>query len=1021
MNRFHVHGLTLLALAVVATPVCGQEITGSFVGTVKSKKGNLVAGAVLRLTSPALQGTRVITTDANGNFRAPLLPPGTYTITIEKGGFHTAKMSADVGLGQVVRQDIRMNEETAASETVDIVATAAGVDKTDVKTSTLVTSELMDVIPRTRRGIEDMARLAPGVVGNPASGDRISIRGSQTTGNRVMLNGTDIADNTYTGGNGRSFFVDDAIQEMQVIQSPVHPRYGNFTGGVMNAITRSGGNDFTGIFRGNLSRPDWAAVRPRGDRPGLVPPTSGLDNNDDLLGREYSLVFGGPIIKDRLWFNLATKSSPAKATPGSISVVSTTTNSDGSPRYITPTEGATYVETDDTKFLEGKITYSFNSNHTLEISGSKEDRNRNNNLSSSSSIDAMGLRERGDLNQYQSLMYRGLFGSSLTFEGRYSKKQTTLWGGGKLNRERNQRVDVLLGNGSRYYFHQATFDFNEKKHRDVNTATGHLTWFSPTTSFGSHVVEGGFELLKFSQGEANWQTPTHNRVYTNGINPDQTYRLYREPSATNRNTRSSLLLYVGSEARAESDSTSAYVSDTWTITDRWQVLAGLRYDRAKATDTVGSPSIDSKQVSPRFQVTWDINGDQRWLARAHYAVYTGALHGGFTNKFTYTGSPLNEQYRPKADNLAVTYDRLIDFSGGPNSPWDVSAAGFIGVSGGPVSKVDKDIKAPQAKETSFNLKHSYPNGSFLSYTFARRTWSNFYGDFRWVGNEFSYQPQFAAAPPQWSIQTNWKNDPRMWREMNCLEVEWLFNITSKLSFGGSYSYSTLKGNATGSDSTANSSVVGEALGDYDDVMNYAGISEDLRSPAGFLDSDVPHKATMYWNYVQKTAAKATYSVSLMFNYFGGTPYSLTRSTSRTAEVTAYANTITGKFKTAADYASDAGSWTRYFGPRGFGRDNDVYTWDLKVAYDVPVAGKLRMFTEVTVNNLFNRWLLQSFKRSTAGPTAASLTDPKSGYMVLPWTPQSTGGYTGWGTVDHDNYASSLLEGRKIQLSFGLKF
>ena len=61
--------------------------------------------------------------------------------------------------------------------------------------------------------------------------------------------------------------MDDSIQEMQVIQSPVNARYGNFTGGIINAITKSGGNDFSGTIRGIFNRPSWSANPPLGPIP----------------------------------------------------------------------------------------------------------------------------------------------------------------------------------------------------------------------------------------------------------------------------------------------------------------------------------------------------------------------------------------------------------------------------------------------------------------------------------------------------------------------------------------------------------------------------------------------------------------------------------------------------------------------------------------------------------------------------------------------------------------------------------
>ncbi len=1021
MNRFFAPSLTVLALAMVATPAAAQELTGTLVGTVRTKSGQPMAGVVIRIASPALMGTRTVTTDEKGQFRAPMLPPGTYTATASKSGFISAKALADVGLGGVIRTDMALSEEKVSAEVVEVVATAATTDKTDVKASTLVTSEMMDVLPRTQRGLEDMAKLAPGVVSNSATNDRITIRGSQTTGNRVLLNGTDVSDNTYTGGNGRAFFVDDSIQEMQVIQSPVHARYGNFTGGVLNAITKSGGNDFSGVLRGNWRRPSWSAQAPLGDRPGSKPSNTGANYGEDLLGREYTLTMGGPIIKDMLWFQIGTKKNPASATARTLSNPgSAVKNSDGSNRWIPPGEGAAYVETADMKYREIKLTFAPISGHTLEISTSKQDSSTFDNLFGTSN-DLDVLRDRLDTNEYYSASYRGIFGSSLTGELKLAQKKSTIQGGGKTGRpdKLDQRVEVRLSNGTTYGHHNSSFDYNEKKHRDVKTVSGNLTWFKGTDK-GSHTVDAGFELLTYSQAEANWQTPTKNRVIVNGINPDKTYRLYRDvkapgvPTGTPDVTR--VMLYFGSEGRAESTQTSFYVNDLWAINENWQVMGGLRYDAAKASDTFGAETISSSKISPRLQVTWDIKGDGSWLARAHQAVYVGALHSGFVNKFTYVGSPYSEVYRPKANILNATYDQITNFT--TNSPvWDISQAGFVSAGGGPTQFVDPKIKAPYSKETSLNLKHSFKDGSSMGFTYAKRSYNDFYNDFQRIGNEYSFKSMFAGGQEFWNAKTDWRTDNRIERELNSFELEWLFLLNKEWSFGGNWTISTLKGNGEGSDSTATSSSVGDVIGDFDEIFANKGIPVAAYYPDGYLMGHQPHRGTMYLNYEHTTLSKAKFNASLMLNYSAGSPYSITRSTDDDALMAAYYDLApAGTYKlTKANYQGLSSSWTQFFGPRGFGRDNDTFNFDMKIGYDVPVWNKVRTFCELTVFNVFNHWQEQDYQRTITSGTA-TYGDPKSGYQAAPWVTDATGA-TGFGTRQYTNFTG----GRSVRLSAGLKW
>ncbi len=164
--------------------------------------------------------------------------------------------------------------------------------------------------------------------------------------------------------------MDDNIQEIQIIQSPVHARYGNFSGGVINAITKSGGNEFTGTIRGTFYRTAWSAQAPRGTQPSIGPTNSGTLSSEDEMTRRWTVAIGGPIIKDKLWFSLSTKQDPSIMTPRSFADLRGILMGDGSGAQplgyngVTTVNGVTfmagnaYFSKADTKFYEAKFTYS---------------------------------------------------------------------------------------------------------------------------------------------------------------------------------------------------------------------------------------------------------------------------------------------------------------------------------------------------------------------------------------------------------------------------------------------------------------------------------------------------------------------------------------------------------------------------------------------------------------------------------------------------------------------------------------
>ena len=109
--------------------------------------------------------------------------------------------------------------------------------------------------------LEGIANLSPAVTESTAPNARqLNINGAFAYDNLFMINGVDVNDNLF--GSPQNVFIEDAIQETQVLTSGISAEYGRFSGGVINAITKSGGNKFTGSFRLNLADPTWSAITP---------------------------------------------------------------------------------------------------------------------------------------------------------------------------------------------------------------------------------------------------------------------------------------------------------------------------------------------------------------------------------------------------------------------------------------------------------------------------------------------------------------------------------------------------------------------------------------------------------------------------------------------------------------------------------------------------------------------------------------------------------------------------------------
>ncbi len=1005
--------LTFLALALAVTPaLVAQESTGSVVGFVKTKGGEAVAGAEVRLTSPSLQGTRTVITDAKGAFRAPLLPPGTYRVVVMKEGFSAPRVELEIGLGQVVRSEITVSS-SAAQAVVEVVANSGAVDKTDVKTSTNVSSELMDLLPRVTRGMNDAALLSPGVA--VGVGSRVQIRGGVTTQNRYLLNGTDIADNVFGDTTGRGYYVDDSIQEMQVIQSPVHARYGNFTGGVINAITKSGGNDFTGVVRGVFSRASWSAQSPLGMRPNTKPSNAGTLAGEDVLNRNYTLNLGGPIIKDMLWFSLSTKLDPATITPQTFNNVTSLTTGDGSGSASfggngpvtwngnTYVPGGAFLRSDKNTFYELKLTYAINPSHTLELAGNKNKTEQVNRFYVAS-FDPDTLVPQTNENDYLTLAYRGIIGNNITLEARYAKKHQVLSAGGDPTK--GDPIRARYSNGSFYIFQNGIFDKTDGgDNRDIKTYIANIQWFSPETALGMHTVDLGFEILQQDRQAANAQSPTGRQILVWGRNLDGTYRVSGPVSSTAA-TNNYILLYDVDKGTAKGDFQSFYVNDLWAVNSKFQAMFGVRYDKVTSKDTLGSTTVSSSQMSPRLQMTYDLRGDQAWLFRGSFARYVGKLNDSYTNRFTRAGNPISEAfYWGAGASTNATGAQL-----GTLSNWNVTGAGLRSYSG-PLNRFgDPNTKAPYTDEYSFNLKHGMKDGSFVSFTYTKRIGRNFFNDFFSIGDEAVVPLRYVPGVSVATISERWANDSSMVRDYKSLEFEFLSRLNTRWSLGGNYTYAILKGNGEGSEGS-NPPVSGDVIGDFSGVHDKFSRGTEYYAPYGYLTGDQAHRANIYLSYMDRSKAGASLYGSLMLNYRGGGTYSLTRGTRFEVPEEALANP-----NALASYGA-WGSYTRYFGPRGIGRFNDTFNFDLKLGWEIPLWKTARFFTEFTVFNVFNHWQLASYSTSGNSGTSLYATSPLAGYSAVALTKASNGDLSGFGTYGSGDYVG----GRSVQISTGFKW
>src|SRR5688572_25869137 len=329
--------LTLTWLICAGTALAQGVQTGAIRGMVQDQQDSAIPGATVTVTSPALQGPRSTVSDGLGRYSLVALPPGSYEVKFELRGFATVAVTTTVPLGLTIEQDVTMRA-AGVTETVQVVAEAPVPIETPVVGMNFKQPEIeLLATPRTLQGI---AQLSPAVTENSPNANQVVINGAFAFDSAFLVNGIDVNDNILA--QPQSLFIEDAIEETQVLTSGISAEYGRFGGGVINAITKSGGNMFSGTGRLNLQNPAWTTETPfETSRP--VP----IVHTDDLQ-QVYEGTLGGPLVKDRLWFFAA----------GRYAALET-------PRTLALT-GVQVVQDDKSKRAEIKMTGALMPGHTVQ-------------------------------------------------------------------------------------------------------------------------------------------------------------------------------------------------------------------------------------------------------------------------------------------------------------------------------------------------------------------------------------------------------------------------------------------------------------------------------------------------------------------------------------------------------------------------------------------------------------------------------------------------------------------------------
>ena len=908
----------VLALVMTSGLANAQSTNGAISGRVIDQTDLPLPGVTVTVEGPNLQGPRATVTSGNGDYILPLLPSGSYTVTFELTGFQRKQNTVTLAPAQSLALNATLGT-AGISESVDVVGTASVNPLDGSVIATRISQDVMSNLAVTR-DITSIMIMAPGVHPTGPSGN-FTIAGAMSFDNLYLVNGVTINEN-LRGQAQQNLVIEDAIEETTIA-----------SGGVVNAISKSGGNDFSGSFRLGLANDDWRA---------LVPKRAGdpfaNDTKVDKTVPTYEYTGGGPILRDRLWFFTAGRMQKQELN-----------------RQLVITN-IPYINTVKQERFEFKGTYSVNQNHRLQGAYTKVNvAQLNNTFSVTTSMDLNSLEDRKLPEDLFTVNYTGVLTPTLSIEGRYSERHLSFEGSGAKFTDPIKGTLLVEQSGRRYW--SATFcGVCMPETRDNQDIFVKANYFLSTQGFGAHAFVAGFDNFDDLRKADNHQSGSDYRfVNANAIVQGTNLT----PQFINGTTQIQWNpIFVSSEG-STFKTLSFFLNDNWRVTDRITANMGIRWDK---NDGVGSDGIliaDSASLSPRLGVVWDPTGAGEWSVTASAAKYTSALitnvadqtspaGNSDTYRFVYGGPSINAN---AAGPLVPTEEAIrqvfawYEANGGPTLPL-ATTPGVRGVS----PRIPNSLESPGAWEYSGGVARSFGARATLRADATYRKFGNFYVTRTDTTTGFATDTRTFAPP---SVQGRVydlgfienESSGLLHREYAGVTFQGQYRFGTKADIGGSYTLSHLWGNVDG-ENVASGPLT-------DSALQYPEYKEaEWNFPDGDLSADQRHRARLWLTYNLPWG----FALGLTQALESGAPYSASNQNA------ALFNGVNPQpYVTNPGYRTppDGGSTQYYYTARDAFRLEGQKRTDLAVNYlqRVRGAGRVQLMGQLQVVNLFNQFQL----------------------------------------------------------------
>jgi hypothetical protein len=941
MSRFRLTAV-LTVLVLVAVAAFAQGTTSSIVGTV-THEGAPLPGVTVTISSPSLQGTRTTVSNDSGLYNFGALPPGEYNVSFVMDGMQTVTRRVVASLAQTARADANLRLSGLA-EAITVTAAAPSVLETNQVSFNISKQEVED-LPMGRT-ILAQAQMAPGVTtGFTAAQLRIS--GAPGYDNLLLVNGVVVNENLRS--NMHNLFIEDAVQETTVLTGGISAEYGRFTGGVVSSITKSGGNEFSGSIRDSLTNDKWTRMTPH---PGEAPKV-------DDLRHVYEGTLGGFILRDRLWFFGAGRVLPATTASRNTSLTD-----------------IPYAFTDEEQRLEGKLTGTLLQRHTLSASYIDVARDVG-NTHFGTIYDLRSLYDTSQPNTLAALNYSGILTSNFLVEAQAARKEFTFVGSGSRFQDLIYgTLMVDLSGGRRWW--SPTFCgvcSDEERNNDSFLLKG--TYYLNTANLGTHNLTLGAENFAETRLANNHQSGSDWRILANTVRDSAGNPILLDGSPvpifqSNTLMRWNPIFQVSPGSDLQTN--SIFLNDRWDLNNRFSFNLGVRYDQNDAVDSAGNVVSDDSAFSPRLGVTFDVLGDGRHRVNASYGRYVSKIMDGNVGgagsaagnsaqiDFAYAGPDINTGSGPYIGteqalrNLWAWFESTGGVTNWQTHP-NLSSVSIPGVS----TQFPQSLASPAMDEITLGYGVRIGRNSFLRADLINREWNDFYAYLLTTET-----PRIGNTDIRYIVNTN---DIERTYDAVALQGGTRFG---RLSVGGNYTWSELRGNDEGEANATATSPNSPLSMWYPEYLGYA-----QRLPVGLLEDDSTHRARVWAGYDFMLGRVGRFNVSAMHQHETGGAYS--------AVGTINARAINPVANPGYALSTIGTSHNYYFSDRGAFRSDDFNRTDLALNYYLPVW-RSEFFVQGEILNVFDNSAVTTHNRTVRTLASAGAASGLSAFNPFTTTP-----------------------------------